>query len=812
MSNVTNSPSGSGATSNATEKAHATLQIATREGASMERELTRPDTRIGKGPDNELILGDAAVSTNHALIRFDGQKYTLIDVGSRNGTFLNETRLNEPRELKSGDVIKLGHCIITFRNNAAANQTVTLSATEILGAGSVPPPPPPAPPPPNAPPLPSEDTVARALVHSKIVAQTEVDKAQKNARGRRLYRALLEEKVVTELGLRDLMSRTFNLQLVDMRTAELDLGMAQKLKPQFLREKLMAPLAGQPGELLLAVADPTDQAALEAIKNQVNKPLSLRLATASEIAAQLDKQFVPRLIGVLPSGEKLEIPINQPEIALGKAAHNKVVLNDPTVSGMHAALLARDGGFSVVDLGSSNGTFVNGTRISNEAWTLQHGDKLQLGKVLLTFRNPAETVENKTARLSLEALEEIRRRAGLATVTGAGPAVAAAVAGVGALNAVGAPLSADEEKERKKRDKDKDKEKERKKKEDERLRAALVNSGGRILATVVGSMLTLALGYFALRPGHDSGGAGGGGNASSGGNAAVVRLVPGGSWTGFSTGLFGKKPETSGVITVPGGNGVLIADDGRKNELLWMPLDATGKQAGDLKPIPLGVSFVDAEAITYGNSYVYAVTSLSDPNQPMSNSIMRFSFDPQTQTMRGSQAEIISDLRGFLLKNVPEISAKGAAPGWEGGLNIEGLAYDPNHERLLLGLRSPFIGSQAVLIPLKLVNPLAPFSINNIQVDQPSVIPLSLDGQGVRDISYDAHSRTFLIISGAPDNEKKTEFGLWEWSGNTTDQPRHVIKLEEKFKPEGITGVSLNGQNFVLVVGDAGSYLKLDYK
>ena len=802
MSNETKSPSGSGATTNATQTVHATLQIVTREGAGLDRELTKPDTRIGKGPDNDLILSDPSVSTNHALIRFDGQKHTLIDVGSRNGTFHNQTRVTDPRELKSGDVFKLGHCALTFRTAAAANQqTVALTAAEILGASAVPPPPP-APPTPSAPPLPSEDTVARALVHSKIVAQSEVDKAQKNARGRRLYRALLEEKVVTELGLRDLLSRTFNLQLVDMRTAELDIGMAQKLKPQFLREKLMAPLAGQPGEVLLAVADPTDQAALDIIRKQAGKPISLRLATASEIAAQLDKQFVPRLIGVLPSGEKLEISVNQQEISIGKAVHNKVVLNDATVSGTHAALIARDGGFSIVDLGSSNGTFVNGTRITNEAWTLQHGDKLQLGKVLLTFRNPAETAESKTAKLSLEALEEIRRRAGLASTTGAGPAVAAAVAAAPpAPGPITTPIEDEEKAERKRKKKEKEKEK---------SSWLSANSLSRIIAQLLSALIGLAGLLWVVNRKSDID-PGKGVSPNSGSNPAVVRLVET-AWTGFSVGLFGKKPEASGAIAVPGGNGLLLVDDGRKNELLWMPLDDTGKQAGDLKPVPLNVKFFDAEAITYGNSYFYVITSQSDPGKAESNTLLRFAFDPQTQTLRGAQAEIVSDLRGFLLKSVPEISAKGAEPGLNGGLNIEGLAYDPNNERLLLGLRSPFLGSQAVLVPLKLINPLLPLSLNNLKVDTPSVIPLGLGGQGVRDITYDAHLKTFLIISGAPETERKTDFGLWEWSGNTADQPRRIARLEEKYKPEGITGVSLNGQNFVIVVGDAGSYLKLDYK
>jgi pSer/pThr/pTyr-binding forkhead associated (FHA) protein len=802
MSHETQSPSGQTVRPAAEEKAHSSLHIVTREGAVTERELTKAETRIGKGPDNDIILGDPAVSTNHAVIRHDGQKATLIDVGSRNGSFLNEVRVTEPRELKQGDVIKLGHCKLTFRY-ALDSQTVTLTATEILGASAAPPPPPAAPPTPTAPPLPSEDTVARALVHSKIVAAADIERVQKNARGRRLYRALLEEKVVTELGLRDLMARTFNLQLVDLRTAEIDTTMAQRLKPPFLREKLMAPLAGPPGELLLAVADPTDQAALDEIKKAAGKPVSLRLATASEIAAQLDKQFVPRLIGVLPTGEKLEVPINQPEIAIGKAPHNKVVLNDPTVSGTHAALLARDGGYGIVDLGSSNGTFVNGTRLTTEAWTLQHGDKIQLGKVLLTFRNPAETVENKTARLSLEALEEIRRRTGLATATAA---TMGQVSGAAPAQGSTAPVEDPDKAEKKRKKKEKEKEKNS---------WFGANALSRIVAQVVAALISLGGVVYVLqsqRPDPGSNNAGGGG--PSGG--ATLRLMQASTgWQDFNTGFLifaKKKPEASGAIAVPGSSGLLLADDGRKGALVWMPINEKGEQAGDLKPVPLNVNFTDAEAITYGNSYFYVITSQSDPALAESNVLLRFAFDAQTQTIRGAQAEIVSDLRSFLLKNVPEISARGAAPGLQGGLNIEGMAYDPNNERLLLGLRSPFIGNQAVLVPLKLINPSAPLSANNIRVDQPSVITLSLNGQGVRDITYDPRSRLFLITSGAPETEKKVDFGLWEWSGNATEQPRFLMKLDEDVKPEGITGVSINGQSFIIVVGDAGKYLKLDYK
>jgi predicted component of type VI protein secretion system len=140
-------------------------------------------------------------------------------------------------------------------------------------------------------------------------------------------------------------------------------------------------------------------------------PIEVRLAGATEIALKLDQNFAPRLIGVLPNGDKVEALLTKPEMEIGKAPHNQIIITHPTVSNTHAVIMAQNGGFSIVDLGSSNGTFVNGKRLDADAQTLQHGDKVQIAEVVMTFRNPAETNESRTARLSPELLEEIRRRA-----------------------------------------------------------------------------------------------------------------------------------------------------------------------------------------------------------------------------------------------------------------------------------------------------------------------------------------------------------------------------------------------------------------
>lgn len=776
----------------------ATLHILMRDGTVVERELNDTETRIGKGAQNDIILADASVSSTHALIRRENGTYLLSDLGSRNGTMLNEARLTEPRPLHHGDLIKMGHCTLTFRLQDVES-TASMPRTMVLG--DLQPPPPPAPPAPKKIAV-TEEALAEALAAARLVAPTEIERVRTAAGGPRLVRALLEENLVTEIGLRDLMSRTFNIEPVDLRTVELDAETAIRLRPEFVRERQLCPISQPPNQLTLAVADPTDRQTIEEIERRTGNTATLRLALPSEIAAKLDAYFTPRLIGVTSAGEKIEMLLNQHEIAIGKAAHNKLVISDPTVSSTHAIVLVRDGGYSIVDLGSSNGTFINGQQLGSEAHTLQHGDKIQLGQVVLTFRNPAETTENKTSRLSPEALEEIRRRAALQSAAAGGVRTDPSSWSIPAVNVAPAPNPAvvaeadDEKAERKKKKKDKNS-------------WFSPNSLSRILAQVLGATVSLLGSYYLVRHGMRDVEKKTGGVTEE--TAAISeRFKPASDWREFSTGVFSGKPEASGVAYAPGTEGVLFVSDDDSGHVLWMQLDENGRQVGALKKVPLGVKVKNPEAITYGNSFFYVLSSHANPQDTTHHALVRFAFDPTAQALRGP-AETITNLRQFLLEQVPEIAGAGAAAGDEGGLNIEGLAWDRINERLLLGLRSPLLGNQAVLVPLRLRDPRGAFTLDNLQVDNPHVIILSLEGQGVRDLTFDPRLNSFLIISGAPENAPKTKFGLWEWTGQSDARPTKLLTLGDAMKPEGITTATINGRSFVFLVGDGGGYLKLDY-
>jgi FHA domain-containing protein/uncharacterized protein DUF1707 len=69
--------------------------------------------------------------------------------------------------------------------------------------------------------------------------------------------------------------------------------------------------------------------------------------------------------------------VSHGRITLGRSSSCQLVFDDDTVSRRHAALVCRDGAWHVVDLGSSNGTYVNGRRVMDAE--VRAGDELALG-------------------------------------------------------------------------------------------------------------------------------------------------------------------------------------------------------------------------------------------------------------------------------------------------------------------------------------------------------------------------------------------------------------------------------------------------
>src|SRR6266508_4370730 len=75
--------------------------------------------RVGRGDTNQVVVPDDLVSRNHALLqRSESGEFILIDMGSRNGSFVNGCRVSIPAALKDGDTITLGPYSFTFHRPA----------------------------------------------------------------------------------------------------------------------------------------------------------------------------------------------------------------------------------------------------------------------------------------------------------------------------------------------------------------------------------------------------------------------------------------------------------------------------------------------------------------------------------------------------------------------------------------------------------------------------------------------------------------------------------------------------------------------
>jgi hypothetical protein len=84
-----------------------------------------------------------------------------------------------------------------------------------------------------------------------------------------------------------------------------------------------------------------------------------------------------------PSRRGVRFELDVPELTIGRAAGCHVSLPDDTfASSLHARVFGRDGSVYVEDLGSTNGTYVNGVRLAAPT-VLRPGDQLQVGNTVL---------------------------------------------------------------------------------------------------------------------------------------------------------------------------------------------------------------------------------------------------------------------------------------------------------------------------------------------------------------------------------------------------------------------------------------------
>ncbi len=106
----------------------------------------------------------------------------------------------------------------------------------------------------------------------------------------------------------------------------------------------------------------------------MQKPVSLAMPMGGSI--QIQSGFY----------EGLEVMLDRDWLVIGRGRGADVVLAEATISRAHAAIGFDEGAFFVQDLGSTNGTMVNGARAERQA--LKNGDEVRMGRLIIGITLP----------------------------------------------------------------------------------------------------------------------------------------------------------------------------------------------------------------------------------------------------------------------------------------------------------------------------------------------------------------------------------------------------------------------------------------
>ena len=296
--------------------------------------------------------------------------------------------------------------------------------------------------------------------------------------------------------------------------------------------------------------------------------------------------------------------------------------------------------------------------------------------------------------------------------------------------------------------------------------------------------------------------------------ADVVTSIPFGETSGA------KPFNASGAVEISPGQ-ILFCDNKNPSELLELRFDEQGKKVGSIIRRPLsGVdtsAIKDLEGMTMvergGDRFIVATSSFNRLSTTQGKKMVPLEgyAGGLLRIRRGSDntltAENIPGFREWLVSKYPELKASAELVSDDGGLNIEGLEWDPNRGALLFGLRTPLINGKPAILPIRLKG-------DQWRLEDFEPLPaIILQGQssgyeGIRSLAYAPAHKFFVVSLGKATSIIQAPFSLYIWDGGDGGQLRKLERLHfiRGMKVEGLAGVTLGSKRSLLVIDDAGGY------
>ncbi len=316
---------------------------------------------IGRDPTHcQVLVADDEVSRLHAWVGYnDAGEVVIRDSHSANGTFVNQARVQE-KVLKPADEIAVGtgrHHL--FRIESAEAVAGRDLVTELVS-------------PPKAGGLPGGTSV---LSPAEAAAARQREREQEGTVAIKMTERMARPHL-------DLIVDKYAVKSVDIPESGLTIGRdvacCQLVMDHPSVSALHAELKFHEGAVSL-----TDRSTNGTFVNGLHAAtVDLHDGDYITFGRYAGKSLIFRT-GLEPELKSEKVDLNKERITIGRDAASDVVIDHPVVSKHHAEILKQDGKVFLVDLGSTNGTFVNGIKVKRHQ--LQELDRIVIGPSELHF-------------------------------------------------------------------------------------------------------------------------------------------------------------------------------------------------------------------------------------------------------------------------------------------------------------------------------------------------------------------------------------------------------------------------------------------
>lgn len=273
--------------------------------------------------------------------------------------------------------------------------------------------------------------------------------------------------------------------------------------------------------------------------------------------------------------------------------------------------------------------------------------------------------------------------------------------------------------------------------------------------------------------------------------------------------------EASGIAQVAPDRFIIVDD--RKNKFYQATLHAEDQLTASALKLDdsISISLQDMEGVTKKpiDSWIYAITSYSGSNKKRRRRLVRFQI--QTDDII-SNMESVENSYGLMdqiqtcLRKRFEFLPSGCQ------FDIEAFSWAKDGQELLIGLRSPIIMGQAVIVRSQGIDNA--FLGNKLNFSDKEISTLNLKGGGVRAMAYIPDLKGYLLVSGKGEEvvgdysgDGEEGYFLWYWDGKHSVKeilrfPATTDTQGDEIQPEGLCAVTYrNGTDkSILFVSDDG--------